>query len=83
MFSFFKYFMGHTVKGQSPYKYRPSVTRRASGLSSIIEGRENALQHWNKLRKYVNAISRMQRNIRTKGFAKRGRFKVVNVSPKK
>lgn len=29
--------MGHTIKGQPPRKYRPSVGRRPSGLGSISE----------------------------------------------
>jgi hypothetical protein len=73
--------MGHTIKGQSPYKYRPSVARRASGLSPINEG--NARKRWNKLRQSVKAHSKIQRNIRAKGLAKRGRFTVKNSPPVK
>lgn len=75
--------MGHTIKGQRPNEYRPSATRRASGLSPINEG--NARKRWNKLRQAVKARSMIQRNIRTKGFARRGRFTVRNASspPKK
>lgn len=73
--------MGHTIKGQTPREYRPSATRRASGLSPINEG--NARKRWNKLRQSVKARSQMQRNIRTHGFAKRGRFTVTNSSPPK
>jgi hypothetical protein len=29
--------MGHTIKGQSPHKYRPSVGRRTSSLGAISE----------------------------------------------
>lgn len=77
--------MGHTIKGQYPHEYRPSSTRRASGLSPINEGneRKNARKRWNKLRQSVKARSQMQRNIRTKGFARRGRFTVRNASPPK
>jgi len=73
--------MGHTIKGQLPHEYRPSATRRASGLSPISEG--NARKRWNKLRQAVKARSQIQRNIRTKGSAKRGRFTVKNASPPK
>ena len=73
--------MGHTIKGQSPYKYRPSATRRVSGLNSINESRENALKRWNKLRQYIKSTMKLERNIRTKGFATRGRFKMSNASP--
>jgi len=83
MLALFKYFMGHTIKGQTPRQYRPSATRRASGLSPINEGRENALKRWNKLRQAVKRRSQIQRNIRTKGAAKRGRFTVRNASPPK
>ena len=67
--------MGHTIKGQSPYKYRPSATRRASGLETIAESR------WNKLRKQIKKIVQLERNIRARGFATRGRFTVRNASP--
>ena len=73
--------MGHTIKGQTPREYRPSATRRASGLSPINEG--NARKRWNKLRQSVKSRSLIQRNIRTKGLAKRGRFTVRNASPPK
>jgi hypothetical protein len=75
--------MGHTVKGQTPRQYRPSSTRRASGLSPVNEARENARKRWNKLRQAVKARSQIQRNIRTKGYAKRGRFVEKNSSPTK
>jgi hypothetical protein len=75
--------MGHTIKGQHPYMYRPSATRRASGLSPINERRENARRRWNKLRQSVKRASQIQRNIRTKGFATRGRFTVRKASPPK
>jgi hypothetical protein len=38
---------------------------------------------WNRLRQAVKRRSQMQRNIRTKGFAKRGRFTVSGPSPPK
>ena len=63
MCAFFKYLMGHTIKGQSPYKYRPSATRRPSGLSTINE-RSNAERRWNKLRQSVKLISHAERNFR-------------------
>lgn len=75
--------MGHTIKGQSPRQYRPSTTRRPSGLSPINESRENAKKRWNRLRAAVMTAAKIQRNIRKKGVAKRGRFTVRDVSPKK
>ena len=75
--------MGHTIKGQWPHMYRPSATRRASGLSPINEGRENARRRWNRLRQSVKRASQIQRNIRTKGSAIRGRFTMRSVSPPK
>ena len=74
--------MGHTIKGQSPRKYRPSTTRRVSGLSPINEI-SNARKRWNALRQSVKAHSKIQRNIRAKGLAKRGRFTVKNSPPVK
>lgn len=74
--------MGHTIKGQSPRLYRPSATRHASGLSPINE-LSNAQKRWARLRQAVKRRSQMQRNIRTKGFAKRGRFTVRSASPPK
>ena len=73
--------MGHRVKGQTPREYRPSATRPPSGLSPIAE--RNARMLWNRLRQIVRRRSQMQRNIRTKGSAKRGRFTVSNSSPPK
>jgi hypothetical protein len=75
--------MGHKIKGQRTSEYRPSATRRASGLTSINESRENALKRWNKLRRYIKSSMKLERNIRTKGLATRGRFKVKNASPPK
>lgn len=69
--------MGHTIKGQTPREYRPSATRRASGLETINESR------WNKLRQQIKSVTRLERNIRTKGTAVRGRFTVKNASPTK
>ena len=67
--------MGHIIKGQRPSEYRPSATRRASGLAPINESR------WNKLRQQIKRVVRLERNIRAKGSATRGRFKVKNASP--
>lgn len=75
--------MGHTIKGQTPREYRPSATRRASGLETINESRENALKRWNKLRQQIKSVTKLERNIRTKGSAVRGRFTVKNSSPSK
>jgi hypothetical protein len=54
--------MGHTIKGQSPGKYRSSATRRPSGLSPIPESPERALRRWNQLRQAVKRRSQMLRN---------------------
>ena len=67
--------MGNQIKGQRPSEYRPSATRRASGLTPINESR------WNKLRQQIKRVVRLERNIRAKGSATRGRFKVKNASP--
>jgi hypothetical protein len=75
--------MGHTIKGQTPREYRPSATRRASGLEPVNESRKNTVKRWNKLRQQIKSMVRLDRNIRTKGVAARGRFKVRNVSPAK
>ena len=75
--------MGHQIKGQTPREYRPSTTRRASGLEPINESRENALKRWNKLRQHIKSMIRLERNIRATGTATRGRFKVRNASPPK
>jgi len=72
--------MGHMIKNQSPYKYRPSATRRASGLSPVRESSENALKRWNKLRKYIKSNMKIERTIRSKGSVTRGRFKVSKPS---
>jgi hypothetical protein len=68
--------MGHLIKGQRPREYRPSSTRRASGLSPVREPSEKALKLWNKLRKHIKTNLQIERSIRTKGFATRGRFNV-------
>jgi hypothetical protein len=75
--------MGHQIKGQTPREYRPSATRRASGLESINESRENAVKRWNKLRQHIKSMIRLERNIRANGTATRGRFTVRNASPPK
>jgi hypothetical protein len=69
--------MGWNVKGQPASQYRPSKTRRVSGLSPIKES------HWNRLRQSVKRRSQIQRNIRTKGFTTRGRFTMRQTSPPK
>lgn len=76
--------MGHLIKGQTPREYRPSTGRRNSGLKTINERNNvDAVRRWNKLRQAVKARSQIQRNIRVKGFATRGRFTVRNATPKK
>lgn len=72
MFGFFNYVMGHTIKGQTPYRYRPSTTRRASGLSPINE-RSNAKKRWNSLRQSVKISSQTMRNLRAQEAAARAR----------
>jgi len=64
--------MGHRIKGQSPREYRPSATRRASGLSPINE-LSNAQKHWNKLRQSVKRASQTMRNTRMEEEAARAR----------
>jgi hypothetical protein len=49
----------------------------------VNEARENARRRWNKLRQAVQTASRIQRNIKVKGLARRGRFSVKNSSPPK
>ncbi len=75
--------MGRTIKGQAPYKYRPSTNRRPSSLAPVNESRENAMKRWNKVRQYIKSVTQLQRNIRAKGVATRGRFRVKNSSPVK
>ena len=72
--------MPYTFKGQNLRTYRPSLTRPPSGLSPVAEGRENARRRWNRLRQSVMRRVQMQRNIRTSGHARRGRF-TVRASP--
>lgn len=55
--------MPHTLKQQDARRYRPSATRRPSGLSPIIEQVENILKKLNKMN----------------GGVKKGRFTVYNV----
>jgi hypothetical protein len=57
--------MGHTIKGQTPREYRPSATRRPSGLSPINE-KSNAQKRWNKLRQAVKPASQIMRNLRAR-----------------
>lgn len=64
--------MGHTIKGQSPREYRPSATRRPSGLSPINE-RSNAQKRWNKLRQAVKPASQAMRNLRAQEAAAKSR----------
>ena len=75
--------MPHTIKGQYPGQYRPSKSRKPSGLSPVNESRENAQRRWNRLRQAVKRFSQIQRNLRTKGAVKRGRFTIKKASPNK
>lgn len=58
--------MPHLFKGQSPRQYRPSATRRASGLSPINEGSPTARRRWNMLRQSVVLQSQEMRNARNR-----------------
>jgi chromosome segregation ATPase len=79
MFAFFKYLMGRTIKDQPSYKYRPSVTRRDSGLSPINE-RSNAQKRWVKLSQSVRLNSQARRNLRTQeAAAKRRNTKLLRL----
>ena len=70
--------MGHTIKGQWPHQYRPSATRRASGLEPIKESIVNARKLWRKAIRRVKANLQINRNLLTKGTVIRGRFTVKN-----
>ena len=71
--------MGHTIKGQSPRHYRPSATRRPSGLSPINE-KSNAQKRWNKLRQAVRPASQTMRNLRVQeAAAKRRNAKLLRL----
>lgn len=67
--------MGHSIKGQSPGKYRPSVGRRNSGLAPVKETTE----YWNKLRQ---AVRRKSLN-KSRQTVMKGRFLVGPASPRK
>lgn len=58
--------MPHTFKGQSAKQYRPSATRRPSGLSRISESSEKSVQLWNKLRQAIARSSQEMRVRRTR-----------------
>jgi len=70
--------MGHKIKGQWPHQYRPSATRRASGLEPIKESIVNARKLWRKAIRRVKANVQINRNLLTKGTVIRGRFTVKN-----
>lgn len=70
--------MGHKIKGQWPHQYRPSTTRRASGLEPIKESIVNARKLWRKAIRRVKANLQINRNLLTKGTVTRGRFTVKN-----
>ena len=69
--------------GQRPYQYRPSATRRASGLSPIRESSENARKRWRRAIRRVKIGLQISRNLNTKGSVTRGRFTARNTSPPK
>lgn len=75
--------MPHKIKGQRPGMYLPSATRRASGLSPVNEGSSPARRRWAKLRQAIKKNSALKRNIKAKGYARRGRFNVRLSSPPK
>lgn len=60
--------MGWTIKGQNANKYRPSATRRASGLSPINERSPGARCRWNVLRQSVMRQSQARRNARERNL---------------
>lgn len=64
--------MPHNIKGQTPRQYRPSATRRVSGLSPINE-KSNAQKRWYKLRQAVKPASQTMRNLRTQAAAANAR----------
>jgi hypothetical protein len=68
--------MGQKLKGLPPREYRPSTTRRASGLARINESSENALNRWRRAVRQIKTRLQIDREIRNKGFATRGRFNV-------
>lgn len=65
--------MGHTVKGQSPRRYKPSATRRASGLSPVKEVNESFIKTWNALLKHLAGGGRSSPK---KSPVRKGRFLV-------
>lgn len=72
--------MGHRIKGQRPSRYRPSATRRPSGLSPVREVNENFIKTWNKFLKYVSKMRHSpspRKRSPPKGVQK-GRFFVLN-----
>jgi hypothetical protein len=72
--------MPHALKGQSAKRYRPSATRRNSGLSPIAERR--AVELWNKVRQAVKKVTKtLHVNRGSPGYnfvAKKGRFNVYS-----
>lgn len=55
--------MPHKFKEQNAHTFRPSATRRPSGLSPIRESPERqARQHWNTLRRAVERRAQVMRN---------------------
>jgi len=70
--------MPHSLKGQSAKRYRPSATRRNSGLSPIAERR--AFEWWNKVRQAVKKTKvSVKRASPSKKYntVKKGRFTVM------
>jgi hypothetical protein len=59
---------GWKVKGQNAYKYRPSTTRRVSGLSPV--------QERNLWKIVKQAIKNKKLKATPKGAVRRGRFVV-------
>ena len=75
--------MVHKIKDQWPHMYRPSATRRASGLSPVRESIENARKRWRRAVRRVKIGLQISRNLNTKGSVTRGRFTARNTSPPK
>ena len=79
--------MGHRIKGQRPSKYRPSATRRPSGLSPIREVNENFAKVWRTLvahlaRSPKRSPKRSPANSPSGKWVQKGRFRVLE-SPKR
>lgn len=72
--------MPRRLKGQRPTKYRPSATRRSSGLSPIREVNENFAKVWRTLVAHL-ARSPKRSPANSPGvWVRKGRFRVKEPS---